>query len=47
MNDGQMGVVVEHDSKTAFAPARIVRFGFLLLGTLLTITAFAAAGANC
>ncbi|NND99683.1 MAG: serine/threonine protein kinase [Pirellulaceae bacterium] len=39
----QLGILVEHDSKTAFAPTRIVRFGFLLLATLLTITAFAAA----
>ena len=34
---------MEHDSKTAFAPTRIVRFGFSLLGLLLTATAFAAA----
>ncbi|MGB7346134.1 MAG: serine/threonine-protein kinase [Pirellulaceae bacterium] len=38
-----IGVLVEHDSATAFAPARIVRFSFLILGTLLTITAFLAA----
>ena len=39
----RIGVLVEHDSKTAFAPARIVRFGFLMLGLLLSATAFAAA----
>ena len=39
----EVGVIVEHNSKTAFAPTRIVRFGFLLLGALLTLTAFAAA----
>ena len=39
----QLGVIIEHDYETAFAPTRIVRFGFLLLGTLLSITAFAAA----
>ena len=39
----EVGIIVEHDSKTAFAPTRIVRFGFLLLGTLLTLTGFAAA----
>ena len=38
-----IGIIVEFDSKTAFAPTRIVRFGFLLLGTLLTLTGFAAA----
>ncbi len=39
----QIGVVVEHDAATAFAPARIVRLSFMILATLLTITAYFAA----
>lgn len=39
----KIGVIVEHDSATAFAPTRIVRIGFISLASLLTITAFAAA----
>ena len=41
--DWQIGVIVEHDSATAFAPTRIVRLGFISLASLLTITAFGAA----
>lgn len=39
----EIGIIVERNYDRAFAPARIVRFGFLILGALLTITAFAAA----
>lgn len=39
----QMGVIVEQASERAFAPARVVRSSFLLLGSLLTLTAFLAA----
>lgn len=42
-DDWQIGIVIEQDHQSAFAPAGIVRFAFLFLGTLLTITAFAAA----
>lgn len=41
--DWQIGVVIERDAAIAFAPTRIVRFSFLLLGSVLSITAFAAA----
>ena len=41
--DWQHGIIIERSADLAFAPTRIVRFGFLLLGTLLSITAFAAA----
>jgi hypothetical protein len=41
--DWQVGVLVEHDATTAFAPARIVRLSFLILGTLLSVTAYLAA----
>ncbi len=39
----KLGVVIERDASIAFAPTRIVRFSFLLLGSLLFLTAFAAA----
>lgn len=39
----QLGIVVERSSQTAFAAAGIVRFGFLSLGLLLTITALVSA----
>lgn len=39
----QIGVIVEQTSERAFAPARVVRSSFLLLGSLLTLTAFLAA----
>ncbi len=39
----EMGVIVEQTSLQAFAPARVVRFSFLLLGSLLSLTAFLAA----
>ena len=38
-----LGIIVERSAARAFAPVRIVRFGFLLLGSLLFMTAFAAA----
>ncbi len=38
-----LGIIIEQDADRAFAPVRIVRFGFLLLGSLLFLTAFAAA----
>lgn len=38
-----LGIVIEKDAARAFAPVRIVRFGFILLGSLLSITAFFAA----
>ena len=41
--DWQLGIVIEREAEKAFAPARFVRFGFLLLGTLLTASALAAA----
>lgn len=41
--DWTLGIIIERPADVAFAPARIVRFGFVLLGTLLFITAFAAA----
>ncbi len=41
--DWQLGIIVEREYEIAFAPARIVRVGFLLLAVLLTITALAAA----
>ena len=39
----RFGVIVEKDVVQAFAPARIVWYSFMTLGTLLTITALAAA----
>lgn len=41
--DWQIGVVIERDAAIAFEPAQIVRFSFLLLGSVLSLTAFAAA----
>jgi len=41
--DWKLGIVIERNADVAFAPARIVRFGFITLGSLLFITAFAAA----
>ncbi|TWU60614.1 Serine/threonine-protein kinase PknB [Rubripirellula tenax] len=38
-----MGVIVEQNADRAFAPVRVVRFSFLLLGSLLSLTAFLAA----
>ncbi len=43
ISDWQLGIVVEREYQIAFAPARIVRFGFLFLAAMLTITALAAA----
>lgn len=42
-SDWRIGIIVERGSDLAFATVRIVRFGFLLLGSLLFVTAFAAA----
>jgi tRNA A-37 threonylcarbamoyl transferase component Bud32 len=42
-DDWRLGIIIEQDAEIAFAPVRIVRFGFLLLGSLLFVTAFAAA----
>ena len=42
-NKWRIGIIVERGSDLAFATVRIVRFGFLLLGSLLFVTAFAAA----
>lgn len=39
----QIGVVVERSSDLAFQTARIVRYGFITLGCMLTLTAFLAA----
>ncbi len=39
----KLGIIIEKDAERAFAPVRIVRFGFVLLGSLLSITAFVAA----
>ncbi|TWU04899.1 serine/threonine protein kinase [Stieleria varia] len=39
----QIGMVIERSAKSAFSTARIVRFGFLMLGALLSVTAFIAA----
>ncbi|MCH5376322.1 MAG: hypothetical protein JJ992_20315, partial [Planctomycetes bacterium] len=41
--DSQLGIIVERQSDAAFATVRIVRSGFLLLGTLLFLTATMAA----
>lgn len=38
-----LGVVVERDYVDAFTPARIVQLGFLILGGLLSLTAYLAA----
>jgi tRNA A-37 threonylcarbamoyl transferase component Bud32 len=38
-----MGVIVEQDAQRAFATSGIVRFGFLSLGAILSITAFSVA----
>ena len=38
-----MGIVIERNADNAFAPTRFVRYGFVLLGTLLTVSALAAA----
>lgn len=42
-SDWQLGIIVEREYEVAYAAARIVRFGFLLLAAVLTITALAAA----
>jgi tRNA A-37 threonylcarbamoyl transferase component Bud32 len=42
-SDSNLGIIVERQSDAAFATVRIVRSGFLLLGTLLFITASMAA----
>ncbi len=42
-DDWNLGIIVEREADRAFAPVRIVRFGFLSLGSLLFITAFVAA----
>ena len=42
-DDWQFGVVIERDNQSALAAARIVRYGFLILGSLLTLTAYVAA----
>ena len=39
----ELGVVIEHDANVVFAAARIVRIGFVVLGSLLFLTAFIAA----
>ena len=39
----QFGIIVEQDAAVAFGPSRLVRFSFLLLGSLLSVTAFLAA----
>ncbi len=41
--DSRMGIIVERQADKAYATVRIVRSGFLLLGTLLFITASVAA----
>lgn len=38
-----LGIIIEKDAERAYAPVKIVRFGFVLLGILLSVTAFAAA----
>ena len=44
INNWNMGVVIERNAHDAFAAVRVVRFSFLLLGSLLALTAsFAAA----
>ena len=42
-SDSKLGIIVERQADAAFATVRIVRSGFLLLGTLLFITATMAA----
>ena len=42
-SDSNLGIIVERQADAAFATVRIVRSGFLLLGTLLFITATMAA----
>ncbi len=42
-SDSELGIIVERQADAAFATVRIVRSGFLLLGTLLFITATMAA----
>lgn len=39
----QMAVIVEEDAAVAFGPSRLVRIGFLILGSLLSVTAFLTA----
>ena len=39
----ELGVVIEHNANDVFAAARIVRIGFVVLGSLLFLTAFIAA----
>jgi hypothetical protein len=39
----QIAIIVEEDAAVAFGPSRLVRFGFLLLGSLLSVTAFLTA----
>ncbi len=41
--DWSLGVIIERDADVVFAPAKIVRYGFVLLGSVLFLTAFAAA----
>ncbi len=41
--DWRLGIIIEQDAETAFATVGIVQFGFLSLGTLLSITAFTVA----
>ncbi|MDA8743961.1 serine/threonine protein kinase [Rubripirellula amarantea] len=38
-----LGIIVEESAADSFAPTRLVRFSFLLLGSLLSVTAFLAA----
>ncbi|MFK8111676.1 MAG: serine/threonine protein kinase [Rubripirellula sp.] len=42
-DEWKLGIVIEKDAERAFAAAGIVRFGFLLLGSLLSVTAFVVA----
>ncbi|MEM1070833.1 MAG: cache domain-containing protein, partial [Planctomycetota bacterium] len=41
--DWDLGVIIERDADVVFAPARIVRLGFVILGSLLFFTGFFAA----
>jgi eukaryotic-like serine/threonine-protein kinase len=41
--DWSLGIIIEKNAEQAFAASQIVRFGFLLLGSLLSVTAFAVA----
>lgn len=44
IDEWNLGIVVERSAESAFAAAQIVRFGFLSLGGVLTLTALTAAG---